>query len=262
VTATLPINRRQVIAAMLGLTCPRVWAATPAARQLTVFAAASLTEVLQEIAEAYRAKTGVATRFSFGASSALAKQIEAGAPADAFVSADVEWMDYLANHGSVDLKTRRNVAGNELVLIAPAGSGVKLAITKDFPLASALGKGRLAIADPASVPAGRYARAALTALGVWAQVEPHLAPAENVRAALALVSRGEAPLGIVYRTDAAVDPKVKVVAAFPADSYPPIVYPAAKLANGAAEAAGFVEFLGGPEAQALFHKRGFTSPEK
>jgi molybdate transport system substrate-binding protein len=229
---------------------------------LTVFAAASLTEVLQEIAEAYRAKTGVATRFSFGASSALAKQIEAGAPADAFVSADVEWMDYLASHGSVDLKTRRNVAGNELVLIAPAGSGVTLAITKGFPLASALGKGRLAIADPAYVPAGRYARSALTALGVWAQAEPHLAPAENVRAALALVSRGEAPLGIVYRTDAAVDPKVRVVAAFPADSYPPIVYPAAKLANGAAEAAGFVEFLASPEAQALFRKRGFTSPGK
>ena len=261
-TATLRINRRQAIAALLALTCPRAWAGDPAARQLTVFAAASLTEVLQEVAEAYRAKTGVAARFSFGASSALAKQVEAGAPADAFVSADVEWMDYLANHGNVDLKTRRNVAGNELVLIAPAGSGVKLAITKNFSLASALGNGRLAIADPASVPAGRYARTALTALGVWAQVEPHLAPAENVRAALALVSRGEAPLGIVYRTDAAVDPKVKVVAAFPADSYPPIVYPATKLANGAAEAAGFVEFLASPEAQALFRNRGFTSPGK
>ncbi len=254
------MNRRQAIAALLVLAGPRVWAAEPATRRLTVFAAASLTEVLQEIAESYRAKTGIVTRFSFAASSALAKQIEAGAPADAFVSADVEWMDYLANHGSIDLKTRRNVAGNEVVLIAPAGSDVKLAIAKDFPLAKALGKGRLAIADPASVPAGRYAKTALTALGVWAQAEPHLAPAENVRAALALVSRGESPLGIVYRTDAAVDPKVKVVAAFPADSYPPIDYPAAKIANGAQEAAAFVAFLASADAQAVFAKYGFTAP--
>jgi len=249
-----------VAAALLLLALP-AWAADPAVRkELTVFAAASLTDVLQEIGESYRAKTGVAVRFSFAASSALAKQVETGAPADAFVSADLEWMDYLANHGSIDLKTRRNVAGNELVLIAPAGSGVKLAIAKDFPLAAALGKGRLALADPASVPAGRYAQAALTSLGVWAEVEPHLAPAENVRAALALVSRGEAPLGIVYRTDARVDPKVEVVGAFPAGSHPPIVYPAARLANGAAEAAKFVDFLASPEARAVFARYGFTAP--
>lgn len=253
--------RRLVVAAALGMLALPAWAAGATARkELTVFAAASLTDVLVQIGEVYREKTGIAVRFSFAASSALAKQVETGAPADAFVSADVEWMDYLANHGSVDLKSRRNVAGNELVLIAPAGSGVKLAIANDFALAAALGKGRLAVADPASVPAGRYAQAALTSLGAWTQVEPRIAPAENVRAALALVSRGEAPLGIVYRTDARVDPKVELVGAFPAGSYPPIVYPAARLTNGAQEAAAFVQFLASPTAQAIFARYGFTAP--
>jgi molybdate transport system substrate-binding protein len=255
------LRRRLAIAACALAVLP-AWAADTAPKEITVFAAASLTDVLQEIGEAFRAKTGVATRFSFAATSALARQVESGAPADAFVSADLEWMDYLANHGSVDLATRRNVAGNELVLVAPADSGVTLEIAKGFPIAAALGKGRLAVADPASVPAGRYAKAALTALGVWAPLEPRLAPAENVRAALALVSRGEAPLGIVYRTDARVDPKVKVVGAFPAGSYPPIVYPAAKLANGAPEAAAFIEFLSDAEAQAIFARHGFTAAGK
>ena len=259
-TGTLRTIRRRGFFLLLALLAAPAWAASPAPKSITVFAAASLTDVLQEIGKAFREKTGVAVRFSFAASSALAKQVETGAPADAFVSADLEWMDYLANHGSVDLKSRRNVAGNELVLIAPADGDVKLAITKDFPLAAALGEGRLAVADPASVPAGRYAKAALTSLGVWGQVGPKLAPAESVRAALALVSRGEAPLGIVYRTDARVDPKVKVVGVFPAGSYPPIVYPAARLANGAAAAAAFVEFLAGADAQGIFARYGFTAP--
>ena len=261
-TVTSKAIRRRDFISVFGLLVAPAWAADPAPKEITVFAAASLTDVLQEIGKAFREKTGVGVRFSFASSSALAKQVETGAPADAFVSADGEWMDYLANHGSVDLKSRRNVAGNELVLIAPADSDVKLAIAKDFPLVAALGEGRLAVADPASVPAGRYAKAALTSLGVWAQAEPHLAPAESVRAALALVSRGEAPLGIVYRTDARVEPKVKVVGVFPPVSYPPIVYPAALLANGAGAAAAFVEFLASPDAQGIFARYGFTAPGK
>ena len=196
-TRTLPALRRRDFFLALALLAAPAWASDSAPKEITIFAATSLTDVLQEIGKVFREKTGVSVRFSFAASSPLAKQVESGAPADAFVSADPEWMDYLANHGSVDLKSRRNVAGNELVLIAPTGSDRKLAIAKDFPLAAALGAGRLAMADPASVPAGRYAKAALTSLGVWAQVEPKLAPAENVRAAPALVSRGEPPLDIV-----------------------------------------------------------------
>jgi molybdate transport system substrate-binding protein len=261
-TGALQTMQRRGFFLLLALLAAPAWAVDPASKEITVFAAASLTDVLQEIGKAFREKTGVGVRFSFAASSALAKQAESGAPADAFVSADLEWMDYLANHGSVDLKSRRNVAGNELVLIAPAESDVKLTIAKDFPLAAALGDGRLAVADPASVPAGRYAKAALTSLDVWAQVEPHLAPAESVRAALALVSRGEAPLGIVYRSDARVDPKVRLVGVFPPGSYPPIVYPAARLANGAEAAAAFVEFLAGPDAQGIFARYGFTAPGK
>jgi molybdate transport system substrate-binding protein len=227
---------------------------------MTVFAAASLADAMQEIGAAYRAGTGVATRFSFAASSALARQIASGAPADAFVSADVEWMDYLAARGLIDRGSRRSVAGNELVLIAPADSTVELAVAPGLALRAALGNGRLAIADPESVPAGRYAKAALAALGAWRDVEPRLAPAENVRAALALVSRGEAPLGIVYRTDARIDPKVKVVGAFPEESHPPISYPAARVTGGADAAAAFIRFLCGDTAQAIFLKYGFTAP--
>ncbi len=225
-----------------------------------MFAAASLTDVLQEIGAAFREETGIGTRFSFAASSALARQIEAGAPAQVFVSADVEWMDYVAHRGAIDLVTRRNVAGNALVLIAPADSSVKLEIAPGFALAAALGEGRLAVGDPAAVPAGRYAQAALSALGVWQQVADRLAPAENVRAALALVSRGEAPLGIVYRTDAKVDPGVRVVGEFPAGTHPPIVYPAARIAGGPESAGTFVAYLVGDKAQAIFAKHGFTAP--
>ena len=255
------LTQRLAVGALAALSAvPCAGAAAGAERETTVFAAASLTDVLQEIGAAFRAKKGLATRFSFAASSALARQIESGAPAQVFVSADVEWMDYLANAGLLDQETRRNVAGNELVLIAPADSGLKLEIAPGFALAAALGKGRLALADPGSVPAGRYAKAALTALDAWASVESRLAPAENVRAALALVSRGEAPLGIVYRTDARVDPRVKVVGAFPAGSYPPIVYPAAAVAGSGEHAAEFVEYLGSAAAQAVFRRYGFTAP--
>jgi len=228
--------------------------------QLTVFAAASLTDVLQEIGEDFRADTGITIRFSFAASSALARQIESGAPADVFVSADLEWMNYLQERSLIDAASRRNVAGNELVLIAPQSSELKLEIAPGFPLLEALGDGRLATGDPASVPAGRYARAALTSLGVWSQVESRLVPAENVRAALAYVSRGEVPLGIVYRTDARVDPRVQVVDAFPSGSHPPIVYPAAAVGRGLPMAAQFLEFLVGERARAIFAKHGFSMP--
>ena len=257
----LTLTQRLAVGALAALSViPCAVAAADAEREITVFAAASLTDVLQETGAAFRAKTGLATRFSFAASSALARQIESGAPAQVFVSADVEWMDYLANAGLIDPATRRNVAGNELVLIAPADSALKVEIAPGFALAAALGKGRLALADPGSVPAGRYAKAALTALGVWTSVEPRVAPAENVRAALAFVSRGEAPLGIVYRTDARVDPRVKVIGAFPAGSYPPIVYPAAAVAGSGEHAAQFVEYLGSAEAHAVFRRYGFTAP--
>jgi len=231
-----------------------------ASAEVTVFAAASLTDVLQEIGTAFRADTGTGTRFSFAASSALARQIESGAPAGVFVSADVEWMDHLAERGAIDATTRRNVAGNALVLIAPASSPVRLEVTPGFSLAGALQGGRLAVADPASVPAGRYARAALMALDAWDPVEARLAPAENVRAALALVSRGEAPLGIVYRTDAKVDSGVRVVGEFPAGTHAAIVYPAARVIGSDSAARTFVQYLSGPKAQAIFARHGFTAP--
>ncbi len=252
-------SRRSFLGIVAGLVVamPAV-ADDPPPRTIIVFAAASLTDVMREIGAAYQAETGVETLFSFAASSALARQIESGAPAAAYVSADLEWMDYLANRGLVDAGTRRNVAGNELVLIAPADSTAKIDIAPGFDLARALGGGRLAVADPVAVPAGRYAKAALTALGAWTQAEPRLAPAENVRAALALVSRGEAPLGIVYPTDARVDPGVRVVATFPAGSHAPILYPAAAI-GASAGGADFVAYLAGDKAQAIFRKAGFSA---
>jgi molybdate transport system substrate-binding protein len=246
------------IAALALSAAARAEGAAPA--EVTVFAAASLTDVLQEIGAAFRDDTGIALRFSFAASSALARQVESGAPAGVFVSADVEWMDYLADRGAIDTATRRDVAGNALVLVAPADSAVRLEIAPRFALAAALQGGRLAVGDPASVPAGRYARAALTALDVWSAVEPRLAPAENVRAALALVSRGEAPLGIVYRTDAKVDPGVRVVGEFPAGTHAAIVYPAARVAGASAGAEAFVEYLAGAKARAIFVRHGFKAP--
>jgi molybdate transport system substrate-binding protein len=227
---------------------------------ITVFAAVSLTDVLQEIGAAFRADAGVAVRFSFAASSALARQVESGASAHAFVSADAEWMDDLTARGLVDAGTRRDVAGNELVLIAPADSPVELTIAPGLALTEALGGGRLAVAEPETEPAGRYARAALTTLGAWEAVRSRLAPAENVRAALALVARGEAPLGVVYRTDARVEPRVRVVDSFPAGTYPPIAYPAAALAGAPEAAAEFVEYLASEKAQDAFRRNGFTAP--
>src|SRR5262245_49494158 len=187
------------------------------ANDVLVFAAASLKEVLDEIVAAAQPSIDGTIRVSYAASSALARQIEAGAPAHLFISADTEWMDYLAGQNLIQSATRVDLVGNSLVLIAPAAEPVRLKIEKGFGLAAALGSGRLAVADPAAVPAGKYARAALKSLGVWNSIADRLAPADNVRSALALVARGEAPLGIVYRTDALVEPKVRIVDAFPKD---------------------------------------------
>lgn len=227
---------------------------------LTIFAAASLTNVMEQISSDYTARTGVPVRCSFAASSALARQIEAGTRADVFLSADLEWMDYLEQRKLVRPETRRNLLGNDLVLVAPADSKVNLTIAKGFPLVAALGDGRLATGDPDLVPVGRYAQAALTQLGLWKDVESRLVRAENVRAALAYVARGEAPLGIVYRTDALVESKVRVVDAFPADSHPPIVYPVALTAVADAKAADFLAYLSQPAATERFRSAGFKVP--
>src|SRR5580704_5972479 len=215
---------------------------------LLVFAAASLTDALEEANRAFTADTHVAVKTSYAGSSVLAKQIEAGARADVFFSADREWMDYLEKHGLLRSGTRRDVLGNALVLIAPADSTLQLKIVPGFALAAALGGGHLACADPDSVPAGLYARAALTQLGVWDAVAPHLARAENVRAALAYVSRGETPLGIVYRTDAAAEKRVRVVDVFAEETHPPIVYPAALTSVAQPQAAQYLAFLNGQSA--------------
>ncbi|MBV6417845.1 MAG: Molybdate-binding protein ModA [Steroidobacteraceae bacterium] len=225
---------------------------------ITVFAAASMTNVLQDLAPAFTKETGVAVTLSFGASSALARQIEAGAQVDAFISADEAWMDYLAARKLIMPASRRDIAGNALVLIAPADSHVSLAIAPGFPLRAALGDGRLAVADPDTVPAGRYAKAALTQLGVWDSVKSRLANADNVRAALAFVARGEAPLGIVYATDARIEKHVQVVGVFPAATHAPITYPAAVPAGGKPGGAAFLGFLGSPAGAAVFARYGFT----
>jgi molybdate transport system substrate-binding protein len=226
---------------------------------LLVFAAASLTNALTDLGAAYQKETGQEVRSSFAASSALARQMEAGARADVFFSADVEWMDYVQARNLIDTASRRDLLGNKLVLVAPASSGVSLKIAPGFPLAAALGHGRLSTGDPDSVPVGRYARAALTSLGVWSDVADRLVRADNVRTALAFVSRGEAPLGIVYETDARVDPGVRVVDTFPESTHVPIVYPIAVTRGARQGAARFVAFLAGPTGRAAFEKYGFSA---
>lgn len=247
---------RSALVLLLGLCLTS--AAAAAERVLTVFAAASLTNVLQQIGTAYTADTQIQVRFSFAASSALARQIESGAPVDAFVSADQDWMNYLQDRQLIDASSRANVASNSLVLIAPLDGNPGLKIAPGFRLAEALGaQGRLATGDPAVVPVGKYAQAALTKLGVWSTVEKRIVAADNVRTALNFVARGEAPLGIVYATDARVEPKVKVIDTFPASTHEPITYPAAATKTGGADAAAFVKYLTGARAQALFEQAGF-----
>jgi molybdate transport system substrate-binding protein len=232
-------------------------AADPQKPELLVFAAASLTNVLGELSTAYTAQGGAPVKLSFAASSVLARQIEAGGKADVFISADQEWMDYLQTRGLIDKATRRNLVGNRLVLIAPADSKVELKIAPGFPLAKALGDGRLATGDPDTVPVGRYARSALISLGLWEEIQDRLVRADNVRSAMMFVARGEVPLGIVYSTDARVDPKVRVVDTFPANTHAPITYPAAVVKDGLTEATPFVEFLSSPAALDTWRKFGF-----
>ena len=246
--------RAFALACVAGTLSTRVLAAG-----VTVFAAASLKEAMDAQAHAFELATGDKVIVSYGASSALARQIEAGAPADLFISADVDWMDYLAHRKLVRPGTRVDLLRNSLVLIAPSSSTSTLRIAAGFPLAAALGRDRLAMADPDAVPAGKYARRALESLGVWNAVEPHVARAENVRAALALVSRGEAPLGIVYRTDALADKSVRVVDTFPEDSHPPIVYPVALLAEGRSAAAqSLLDDLRSSRARSIWERYGFA----
>jgi molybdate transport system substrate-binding protein len=225
---------------------------------VTVFAAASLTNVLQELGDGFTKQSSIPVRFSFAASSALARQIENGAPADIFFSADLEWMDYLQTRNLIQRDSRHDVLGNRLVLIAPADSRIRLKIQPHFALAAALGKGRLATGDPDSVPVGRYAHEALTTLGIWNDVAERLVRADSVRSALAFVDRGEAPLGIVYETDALIDKKVSVVDVFPDNTHLPIVYPIALTNTAKAEAAQFVAFIRGPAGAIAFKAYGFT----
>ena len=236
-------------------------AASAQERGLVVLAAASLQESLTEAADVWAAQGHAKPVISFAASSALARQVIAGAPADLFLSADEEWMDAVARAGSLRAGTRTTLLGNRLVLIAPAASKVRLIPARGFPLARVLGSGRLAVADPNAVPAGKYAKAALTALGVWPSVAAKVAPAENVRAALALVERGAAPLGIVYATDARASKAVRIVGTFPASSHPPIRYPVALLkASRSKDAAGFRAFLLSKQGRAIFARHGFSNP--
>ena len=249
----LPRALRFFAAAVLAVAVSAgAWAA-----DVTFFAAASLSSALPEIAAAYKHDTGKTVTFSFAASSVLARQIEASPGADIFMSADTDWMDYLDNRGLVDHATRKTLLATHLVLIAPAGSSIALKIAPHVDILGALKGGRLAVADPDSVPAGKYAKSALTSLGVWNGVVDHLAQAENVRVALAYVARGETPLGIVYTTDALAEPKVKIVDTFPDKTHAPIVYPAALTKEAKPEAKAFLDYLSGPQARAIFVKYGF-----
>ncbi|WP_137179776.1 molybdate ABC transporter substrate-binding protein [Roseomonas sp. AR75] len=239
-------------------------AAAPPARSqetLTVFAAASLTDAMRALAQQWQGAGHPAPRLSFAASSALARQIEQGAPADLFMSADEPWMDYVQQRNLIVNDTRVSPLANALVLVAPADAPRRtVTLTRDTDLAALLGaNGRLAVGDPAHVPAGRYARAALEWMGQWGGLEPRLARADNVRSALLLVERGEAPFGIVYSTDAAASRGVRVVATFPAGSHPPISYPFAvtRRAAGNAKARDFLRFLTGAEAAPTWQRFGF-----
>lgn len=230
-----------------------------AAEKVTVFAAASLKNALDAANAAWQAETGNETAVSYAASSALAKQIEAAAPADLFISADLAWMDYVAEKKLIRDDTRSNLFGNRIVLVAPKDAAKAVDIKDGFDLAGLVGDGKLAMGAVDSVPAGKYGKAALEKLGVWPSVESKVAGAESVRAALALVSRGEAPYGIVYETDAAADPGVAIVGTFPEDSHPPIIYPVAILAESRSPAAAaYLDFLKSEKAAPFFTGQGFT----
>jgi molybdate transport system substrate-binding protein len=254
-------TRRHLLAIAIsaGLCSAIALPAAAQAKTLTVFAAASMKNALDDINAAFLKSTGTKVVTSYGASSALAKQLEQGAPADVFASADLDWMDYSAQKKTIKDDARINLLGNKLVLIAPKDSKIdNVTIGQGFDLAKLVGDGRIATADVNAVPVGKYAKSALEKLAIWPSVEKKFAMAENVRAALALVSRGEAVLGIVYETDAKVDPNVKIVGAFPADSHPAIVYPVAATVNAKPEAAVYLNFLRSNTAKTVFEQYGFT----
>jgi len=246
--------RTMFLASLLAL----VATAAGAQERVTIFAAASLKNALDAVAAEWKADSGNDAVIAYAASSALARQIEEGAPADIFMSADLDWMAYLSERNLTKKNTETRLLGNRIVLVAPKESQAATTIAPDFDLAGLLGDGRLAMANVEAVPAGKYGRAALQHLGVWASVEGRVAQAENVRAALALVATGEAPLGIVYQTDAAADPRVRIVAVFPQDSHPAIVYPVAELAGAGPAARGFLTFLQSAKARSQFESQGFS----
>ena len=257
---TFTRSRRAVLVALAAVPIPIAFGCGALAQtgDVIVFAAASLKNALDGIAAEWRKESGKQATIAYAASSTLAKQIENGAPAGLFISADLDWMDYLDQRKLIDGKSRFNLLGNTLVLVAPKDSKAEVPITPGFDLAGLLDGGRLAMAEPGSVPAGKYGKLALTRLGVWNSVEGRIASAENVRAALLLVARGEAPLGIVYRTDVVAEPRVRIVATFPPDTYPPIVYPMALMRSGNQDAAVFAAYLQGKTAHDLFAAQGFT----
>ncbi len=249
---------RIVLAVIFALLVP-INGAFAQEKTILVFAAASLKDALDDVNAAFSETTGVKVTASYAASSQIIKQIEQGAPADIFISADLDWMDYGAQKQLIKEATRVNLLGNRLVLIAPGDSKVeRVTIGPNFPLAALAGDGRIVTGDVRAVPVGRYAKAALEKLGLWESAQPKLAMVENVRVALALVARGEAPLGIVYETDARTEPKVRAIGVFPPDSHPPIIYPAALTAEAKAGAAEYLAFLQSAAAKQLFENRGFV----
>ena len=253
------LGRRSVLAAFAAaVTALVVQADAAEEKTITVFAAASMKDALDEVDSLFTKQSGIKVVASYAASSSLMKQIEQGAPADVFLSADVDWMDYGIKHNLIKNDTREDLLGNRLVLIAPKDSKIgNVTIAPGFDLAALAGSGRIATGDVRAVPAGLYAKAALEKLGIWSSVELKIAMAENVRAALVLVARGEAPLGIVYETDAKVDPSVKIIGVFPEDSHPPIIYPVAMTKDAKPDAAQYLAFLTTPEAKAVFERYGF-----
>ncbi|MBC7280662.1 molybdate ABC transporter substrate-binding protein [Hoeflea sp.] len=259
----IAITRRIALAAAVCLSATLAVPARATAEDITIFAAASMKTALDAIATAWNAETGNSAVVSYAGSSALAKQIQEGAPADVFISAAVKWMDTLEESKLIKPGTRVDLLGNSIVLVAHGAEAAPVEIAPGFDLAGILGENKLAMALVDSVPAGVYGKAALTSLGVWDAVEPKVAQADNVRAALALVAAGEAPMGIVYASDAVAEPRVRIVGVFPADSHPPIVYPAAVIADSAKpEAQAFLTYLSGAKARIAFEGQGFTVLKK
>ena len=257
----MPERRRiiAILAAVVALAALPLFGARAQDRTIIVFAAASMKNALDDVDAAFTKRTGIKVLASYAASSALMKQIEQGAPADVFVSADLHWMDYGSQKKLIQDDTRINLLGNRLVLIAPKGSKIgAVTIGPGFDLAGLAGDGRIATGDVRAVPVGLYAKAALEKLGIWASVEKKMAMADNVRAALILVARGEAVLGIVYDTDAKIEPGVKIVGVFPEDSHPPIVYPVALTTNAKADAAQYLAFVRSQAAKEVFEGYGFS----